>query len=369
MTTSPAIRVLVIDDSAVVRQTLREILLSDPEIAEVETAADGVIGEARLQRFTPDVITLDLEMPRMDGFTFLKHLMREQPRPVVVCSSHSAVDNDAGLKALDAGAVDIITKPRMDVRRFFEESRIQIIDAVKAAAGARVSPRRLRPSAPSGPAVQNADAMVAAPSRHGRTGPVTEPLLVVGASTGGTTALLTLLQGLPADAPATLMVQHMPARFTGAFAQRLDSLCPMKVREAADGDRVTRGTALLAPGDRHLIVNRAGDGYRVSVKDGPLVCRHRPSVEVLFRSAARYAGANAVGVILTGMGGDGANGMKEMHDAGALTLAQNRETCVVFGMPNTAIARGGVDQVLPIDAIAPAVLRAVRSRHGRHAVA
>jgi two-component system, chemotaxis family, protein-glutamate methylesterase/glutaminase len=368
MTMTP-IRVLVIDDSAVVRQTLREILLSDPEIAEVEVAADGVMGEARLERFTPDVITLDLEMPRMDGLTFLKKLMEARPRPVVVCSSHSAVDNEAGLRALDAGAVDIITKPRVDLRRFFEESRIRIIDAVKAAAGARVSPRRSRPSEPSRPSAQNADAMVEAPLRHGRTGPVTEPLLVVGASTGGTSALLTLLQGLPADGPATLMVQHMPARFTGAFAERLDSLCPMRVREAADGDRVTRGAALLAPGDRHIILNRAAGQYRVSVKDGPLVCRHRPSVEVLFRSAARYAGANAVGVILTGMGSDGANGMKEMHDAGAVTLAQDRETCVVFGMPNTAIARGGVDQVLPIDAIAPAVLRAVRSRQGRHAVA
>ncbi len=342
------IRVLIIDDSAVVRQTLAEILQSDPQIEVMGTAADPYIASDRIKEEIPDVITLDVEMPRMDGLNFLKIIMSQRPVPVVMCSSLTERGSETALKAIEYGAVEIILKPRLGTKSFLEESRIRICDAVKAAAQARVRPIQERARTPQ-PKL-SADAILAKPSSHAmlRT---TEKVVAVGASTGGTEALRVFLEAMPADAPGIVIVQHMPEGFTRSFAKRLDSLCRINVKEAEDNDTVIRGRALIAPGNRHLLLKRSGARYYVELKDGPLVSRHRPSVDVLFRSAARYAGNNAVGVILTGMGDDGASGMKEMKDAGAYTIAQDEATCVVFGMPNEAIKRGGVAVVLPLDEI------------------
>ncbi len=342
------IRVLIIDDSAVVRQTLAEILQSDPQIEVMGTAADPYIASDRIKEEVPDVITLDVEMPRMDGLNFLKIIMSQRPVPVVMCSSLTERGSETALKAIEYGAVEIILKPRLGTKSFLEESRIRICDAVKAAAQARVRPIQERARTPQ-PKL-SADAILAKPSSHAmlRT---TEKVVAVGASTGGTEALRVFLEAMPADAPGIVIVQHMPEGFTRSFAKRLDSLCRINVKEAEDNDTVIRGRALIAPGNRHLLLKRSGARYYVELKDGPLVSRHRPSVDVLFRSAARYAGNNAVGVILTGMGDDGASGMKEMKDAGAYTIAQDEATCVVFGMPNEAIKRGGVAVVLPLDEI------------------
>ena len=342
------IRVLIIDDSAVVRQTLAEILQSDPQIEVMGTAADPYIASDRIKEEIPDVITLDVEMPRMDGLNFLKIIMSQRPVPVVMCSSLTERGSETALKAIEYGAVEIILKPRLGTKSFLEESRIRICDAVKAAAQARVRPIQERARTPQ-PKL-SADAILAKPSSHAmlRT---TEKVVAVGASTGGTEALRVFLEAMPADAPGIVIVQHMPEGFTRSFAKRLDSLCRINVKEAEDNDTVIRGRALIAPGNRQLLLKRSGARYYVELKDGPLVSRHRPSVDVLFRSAARYAGNNAVGVILTGMGDDGASGMKEMKDAGAYTIAQDEATCVVFGMPNEAIKRGGVAVVLPLDEI------------------
>ena len=342
------IRVLIIDDSAVVRQTLAEILQSDPQIEVMGTAADPYIASDRIKEEVPDVITLDVEMPRMDGLNFLKIIMSQRPVPVVMCSSLTERGSETALKAIEYGAVEIILKPRLGTKSFLEESRIRICDAVKAAAQARVRPIQERARTPQ-PKL-SADAILAKPSSHAmlRT---TEKVVAVGASTGGTEALRVFLEAMPADAPGIVIVQHMPEGFTRSFAKRLDSLCRINVKEAEDNDTVIRGRALIAPGNRHLLLKRSGARYYVELKDGPLVSRHRPSVDVLFRSAARYAGNNPVGVILTGMGDDGASGMKEMKDAGAYTIAQDEATCVVFGMPNEAIKRGGVAVVLPLDEI------------------
>ena len=342
------IRVLIIDDSAVVRQTLAEILQSDPQIEVMGTAADPYIASDRIKEEIPDVITLDVEMPRMDGLNFLKIIMSQRPVPVVMCSSLTERGSETALKAIEYGAVEIILKPRLGTKSFLEESRIRICDAVKAAAQARVRPIQERARTPQ-PKL-SADAILAKPSSHAmlRT---PEKVVAVGASTGGTEALRVCLEAMPAEAPGIVIVQHMPEGFTRSFAKRLDSLCRINVKEAEDNDTVIRGRALIAPGNRHLLLKRSGARYYVELKDGPLVSRHRPSVDVLFRSAARYAGNNAVGVILTGMGDDGASGMKEMKDAGAYTIAQDEATCVVFGMPNEAIKRGGVAVVLPLDEI------------------
>jgi len=345
-------RVLIVDDSAVVRQALEEILNSDPEIEVIATAADPVIAAEKLRREVPDVITLDVEMPRMDGITFLRKLMTQHPLPVVMCSSLTLDGAETTLRALEYGAVEIITKPRMGTKQFLEEARVRICDAVKAAARARVQPLARR-------AVERkltADVIMARPSGHAMAA-TTEKVVLVGASTGGTEALHDFLQALPPDAPGTVIVQHMPEHFTAAFAQRLDGVCQVEVREAAAHDGVVRGRALIAPGNRHTLLQRSGARYYVDVKDGPLVCRHRPSVDVLFRSGARYAGANAVAVIMTGMGDDGAQGLLELKEAGAHTIAQDESTCVVFGMPQEAIKRGAVDRVLPLPAIAGAVLQ------------
>ena len=343
--------VLIVDDSAIVRQTLREVLCSDPEIEVMTPAPDPFIAVERMRSQRPDVITLDIEMPRMDGLTFLREIMSQDPIPVVICSSLAEEGTQSALKALEYGAVDIIAKPRLGTRQFLEDARVLLCQAVKAAAYARS--RRPRPVRAVEPKL-TADAILAPGS--GAMAETTEKIVTVGASTGGTEALRLLLESLPADTPGIVIVQHMPELFTRAFAERLDTLCAITVKEAETNDSVIRGRALIAPGNHHLLLKRSGARYYVEVKDGPLVCRHRPSVDVLFRSAARYAGQNAVGVIMTGMGDDGARGMLEMKQAGAFTIAQDEATSVVFGMPKEAIRLGGVDKVLPLSSIPDAVL-------------
>jgi two-component system chemotaxis response regulator CheB len=350
------IRVLVVDDSAVVRQTLTAVLESDPEIEVAGTAGDPFVAAERIRGEMPDVITLDIEMPRMDGLTFLKKLMAQHPIPVVICSSLAEEGAQSALEALEYGAVEIVAKPRLGVRQFLEESRISICQAVKAAAGAR--PRRVTAQRTVEPKL-TADAVLARASHA--MAQTTEKVVMIGASTGGTEALKTVLESLPPDTPGIVIVQHMPELFTRAFAARLDGLCAISVKEAESNDTVIRGRALIAPGNHHLLLQRSGARYYVEVKDGPLVCRHRPSVDVLFRSAARYAGPNAVGVILTGMGDDGARGMLEMKQAGAKTIAQDEASCVVFGMPKEAIKLNGVDRVLPLGSIGAAMLEVARS--------
>ncbi|MDA8083635.1 MAG: chemotaxis response regulator protein-glutamate methylesterase [Nitrospiraceae bacterium] len=357
MSARKKISVLIVDDSAVVRQTLSEILTSDPEIEVMATAADPFIAAERLKEAVPDVITLDVEMPRMDGLTFLHKIMSQHPIPVVMCSSLTEEGSETALRALEYGAVEIIQKPRMGTKQFIEESRMRICDAVKAAAVARVRPISKIPLKVT-PKL-TADAIIEKPSSRAMV-QTTEKVVVVGASTGGTEALRVFLEMMPPDAPGIVIVQHMPENFTTAFSKRLDGLCAITVKEAADNDSVIRGRALIAPGNRHLLLKRSGARYYVEIKDGPLVSRHRPSVDVLFRSAARYAGKNAVAAIMTGMGDDGARGMQELKQAGAYTIAQDEASCVVFGMPKEAIKLGCVDKVTPLEAIASVVLREAR---------
>jgi two-component system chemotaxis response regulator CheB len=351
----PKIRVLIVDDSAVVRQTLKDVLSEDPDIEVIGTASDPFVAAERMRQEAPDVITLDIEMPRMDGLTFLQKIMSQHPIPVVICSSLAEEGAQSTLKALEYGAVEIVAKPRLGARQFLEDSRVLLCQAVKAASAARLrvpTPRRaVEPKL-------TADAVLARPT--GAMVETTDKVVAIGASTGGTEALRALLEVLPLDAPGIVIVQHMPEMFTRAFANRLDGLCQISVKEAESNDTVLRGRALIAPGNHHLLLKRSGARYYVDIKDGPLVSRHRPSVDVLFRSAARYAGRNAVGVIMTGMGDDGARGMGEMKEAGAATIAQDEATSVVFGMPNEAIKRGAVDEVLPLDAIADSILRRAR---------
>lgn len=347
------IRVLVVDDSALVRQTLSDILSSDPDLEVMAAVSDPYIAAKRLRTEVPDVMTLDIEMPRMDGITFLQKIMRQHPMPVVICSSMAANGSENALRAMASGAVEIIEKPKVGTRAFLEESRMQVCDVIKAATLVKVKPL------PAPLIVEKkltADAVIEK-TVIPRTIQTTEKIVIVGASTGGTEALRVFLMALPQDAPGTVIVQHMPEHFTRAFSQRLDSLCRIEVKEAEDGDRVLRGRVLIAPGNRHTLLKRSGARYYVEVRDGPLVCRHRPSVDVLFRSAARYAGVNAVGVLMTGMGDDGARGMLEMKAAGGYTIAQDETTSVIFGMPQEAIKLGGVDKVRPLERIAGTVLR------------
>lgn len=346
------IKVLIVDDSALVRQTLQDILSADAHIEVMGTASDPFAAAEKIKREIPDVITLDVEMPRMDGITFLQKLMTQHPIPVVICSSLTDSHSETTLKALEYGAVEIIQKPLLGTKQFLEESRVRICDAVKAAAQAKV--RHLTERRKVEPKL-TADAVIAKPTRAMIE--TTEKVVVVGASTGGTEALRVFLEVLPPDAPPIAIVQHMPEHFTAAFAKRLDGICRISVKEAEDNDTLIRGRALVAPGNRHMLLKRSGARYYVEIKDGPLVCRHRPSVDVLFRSAARYAGKNCVGVIMTGMGDDGAKGMAEMKEAGAMTIAQDEKSCVVFGMPNEAIKRGAVDRVVSLGNIAGELLR------------
>lgn len=350
------ITVLIVDDSAIVRQTLADVLSSDPEIEVMAKASDPFLAAEHISRRVPDVILLDVEMPRMDGLTFLQKIMSQHPIPVVICSSLAASGSDTALRALEYGAVEIILKPRLGAKQFLEEAKISICDAVKAAAAAQV--KRLSFLQRDVPPKLTADAVLAK-AGIGRDAMLktTEKVVVVGASTGGTEAIKDFLTALPLDAPGIVIVQHMPENFTTAFSQRLDAMCHISVKEAETNDTVLRGRALIAPGNHHLLLKRSGARYYVEVKDGPLVSRHRPSVDVLFRSAARYAGPNAIGVIMTGMGDDGAKGMLEMKEAGAVTIAQDEDSCVVFGMPKKAIDLGAVDKVLPLPSIAGAVMR------------
>ncbi len=350
------IKVLIVDDSALVRQTLTDVLSSDPEIEIVGAAADPFAAAKKMETIVPDVISLDVEMPRMDGITFLRKIMTQRPIPVVICSTLTETGAETTLKALEYGAVDIITKPKVGAKQFLQESRIRICDAVKAAGRAnlrKVKPKKAMEVQPK----LGADAVIPGPPGKAMV-QTTERVNVVGASTGGTEALKVYLEAMPRNSPAIAIVQHMPEKFTAAFAQRLDTTCQITVKEAADGDTMLRGQALVAPGNKHMLLKRSGARYYVEIKDGPLVSRHRPSVDVLFRSAARYAGKNAVGVIMTGMGDDGAQGMKEMHDAGAHTIAQDEATCVVYGMPQEAVKAGGVDKSLPLQDLAMAVVKA-----------
>jgi two-component system chemotaxis response regulator CheB len=352
------LQVLVVDDSAVIRQIVTAILSREAGVS-VTTAPDPLVAMDKMSRVRPDVIVLDLEMPRMDGLTFLHKIMSEDPIPVVVCSSFTGAGTAAAVLAMEEGAVEIVTKPKLGLREFFEESAVVFVDAVRAAARARLStPSGMERSTPP---KLSADAVIP-PVRKLRPLADADTVVAVGASTGGTDALREVLHRLPADAPGFVIVQHMPERFTKALAERLNRACRIEVREAQHGDRVTAGRALIAPGNRHLMLDRRGSSYTVKVVDGPLVSRHRPSVDVLFRSVAQVAGPNAVGVIMTGMGDDGAQGMVELKRAGAATIAQDEATSVVFGMPGEAIARGVVDEVLPLGTIPDAVLRRAASR-------
>jgi two-component system chemotaxis response regulator CheB len=347
------IRVLVVDDSAVVRQAMIELLSMDDDIEVVGSASDPFIAAKKMEEEVPDVITLDIEMPRMDGLTFLRKIMNQHPVPVVICSSLAIEGSESTLKALEYGAIEIITKPKLGTKKFLMESQIRICDAVKAASHTGVKRKFLWETvvAPK----LSADVIMAKPN-HNFMVETTEKVVVVGASTGGTEALRVLLESLPLDSPGIVIVQHMPEHFTRTFAKRLDSLCKITVKEAENGDSIIRGRALIAPGNYHMLLKRSGARYYIEIKDGPLVSRHRPSVDVLFRSTARYAGKNAVAVIMTGMGDDGAKGMLELRETGAETIAQDEKSCVVFGMPNEAIKLGCVEKVVPLDQIARQIL-------------
>lgn len=348
------IKVLVVDDSASVRQTLTQILESDPALQVIAAVSDPFFAAQKIEQSIPDVITLDVEMPRMDGITFLRKLMSQHPIPVVICSSLTERGAETTLKAMEYGAVEIIQKPRVGTRQFLEEASIRICDAVKAAA--KANPRHIAATELKVRPKLTADAVIPALTSQAMVR-TTEKVVAVGASTGGTEALRIFLEAMPEDAPGIVIVQHMPENFTAAFAKRIDSLCKISVKEGEDGDTVIPGRAIIAPGNKHMLLKRSGARYYVEIKDGPLVSRHRPSVDVLFRSTARYAGKNAVGIIMTGMGDDGAKGMLEMHQNGAYTIAQDENSCVVFGMPKEAIQLGGVDKVLPLTHIPSYLLR------------
>ena len=354
---SNKIRVLIVDDSAVVRQTLSQIISSDPQLEVMGTASDPYFAAKKIADEVPDVITLDVEMPRMDGLTFLKKIMTQHPIPVLIISSLTQKGTETALRALELGAVDIITKPQLNTKLFFEESKIMICDAVKAAAQSRVSRKRITLDPHHVEPKYSADVVLPRATSNMSMIKTTEYVIAVGASTGGTEALTTFLKAMPLDTPGIVIVQHMPEKFTTSFAARLNEICKITVKEAQNGDSVIRGQALIAPGNYHMLLKRSGARYYVEVKEGPLVNRHRPSVDVLFRSTARYAGANAVGVIMTGMGDDGAKGLLEMKEAGAKTIAQDEKSCVVFGMPKEAIKLGCVDKILPLDEIAAQVIK------------
>ena len=351
---SAEIKVLIVDDSAVVRQVLTALLDGVSGIKVIGSAPDPIFAMKRMESQWPDVILLDIKMPRMDGITFLKKLMSERPTPVVICSILTERDAEVTIQAMRAGAVDIITKPNINLSGFLQDSQSAIIDIVKAAAQSSLIRRS---TLISDHAATNTGNLFSAdhlePAQQ-----ATDRVIVIGVSTGGTQALEFLFTRLPRNAPPIVVVQHMPEHFTAAFAKRLDGLCQVTVKEAEQNDKALPGIVLIAKGGKHLLLQRSGAQYRVDVKDGPLVSRQCPSVDVLFRSSAQAAGANAVGIILTGMGDDGASGMKDMHDAGALTIAQDEASCIVYGMPKEAVKLGAVDGVLPLSAIPQLIIRA-----------
>lgn len=355
------IKVMVVDDSAVVRQVLTALLSEASGIDVIYAVADPLLAMERMKIQWPDVIVLDVEMPKMDGITFLKKIMRERPTPVIICSTLTEKGAQTTVEALAAGAFTIITKPKLGLKQFLNESSRDLVAAVREAASANV--HRLVARRTPGPTVQvkhSADVILALGDNHAMV-QTTERIVAIGTSTGGTVALEEVLTALPRVSPGIIIVQHMPEKFTAAFASRLDGLCQVNVREAQNNDRVIQGCALIAPGGRHMLLRRTGAQYFVEVRDGPLVNRHRPSVDVLFRSVAKCAGSNALGVIMTGMGDDGAAGLLEMRKAGARTVAQNEESCVVYGMPKEAVGRGAVEKSVPLNAIAKEILQQLRA--------
>ena len=338
------IKVMVVDDSAVVRQVVASLLAQDPAIEVICAVADPLLAMARMKTQWPDVIVLDIEMPRMDGITFLKKIMAERPTPVVICSTLTEKGAQTSMAALAAGAVATVTKPKIGLKQFLIDASDDLISAVKTAARANVKPLKAV-------ARQNADVVLPSADRQTAMLQTTQRVVALGTSTGGTQALEVVLKLLPRVCPGIVIVQHMPALFTAEFARRLNGLCQIEVKEAENNDRVVPGRALIAPGGKHMLLRRNGAQYFIEVMDGPLVNRHRPSVDVLFRSVANCAGANALGVIMTGMGDDGAAGLLEMRKAGAHTLAQDEESCVVYGMPKEAIKRGGVERTVALGSI------------------
>jgi two-component system, chemotaxis family, protein-glutamate methylesterase/glutaminase len=353
------IEVMIVDDSAVVRQVLSEVLKADPAIDVICAVADPLLAMERMKVRWPQVIVLDVEMPRMDGLTFLRKIMSERPTPVVICSTLTEQGAATTMEALSAGAVSIVTKPKLGMRRFIEDSSADLASVVKAAAHANVKRLAARQPRVAEPLVVTPKLSVDAvlPAAEGKAMQrTTERVVAIGTSTGGTQALEEVLVQLPRGAPGIAIVQHMPEKFTAAFSQRLDNVCEIEVREARHGERLLPGHALIAPGGRHIALRRSGAYYYVDVIDGPLVNRHRPSVDVLFRSTARCAGPNALGIIMTGMGDDGARGLKEMRDAGSATVAQDEASCVVFGMPREAIRMGGAQRVQPLSEMARSIM-------------
>lgn len=335
-----AIKVLIVDDSAIVRKILSQELASDPGIEVVGTAPDPYIARDKIVQLNPDVLTLDVEMPRMDGITFLTKLMKARPMPVIVLSSLTPEGSKSALAALEAGAVDVMSKPGSSYT--VTDVCLALIERIKAVAHARVVYRE--------PMTSKKSVAVTAMAE------TTDKIFAIGASTGGVQALTAVLTMMPSNAPGTLIVQHMPAQFTKSFAQRLNSLCQVEIREAQDGEHVIPGRVLIAPGGYHMVLQRSGASYYVAIKDGPLVCHQKPSVEVMFNSVAKYAGSNAIGAILTGMGDDGADGLLAMRKAGARTVGQDEASCVVYGMPKAAFEKGGVEKVVPLDRITQTML-------------
>jgi two-component system, chemotaxis family, protein-glutamate methylesterase/glutaminase len=350
------INVLIVDDSAVVRQVLSGLLGEDPAINVLAAVTDPIFAMERMKMHWPDVIVLDVEMPRMDGITFLRKIMEERPTPVVICSTLTEAGAETTMQALSAGAVSIVAKPKVGLKRFMEDASSDIAEVVKTAARANMKRIKSLPVAKSIQVSPKLTADAVLPPGAGAMAQTTERIVAIGTSTGGTQALELVLTALPRVCPGIVIVQHMPEKFTAAFAQRLDSLCQIEVREAKSNDRVIPGLALIAPGGKHMMLKRSGAYYHVDVVDGPLVNRHRPSVDVLFRSVAKAAGRNATGIIMTGMGDDGAAGLLEMRNADAKTYAQDEESCVVFGMPKEAIKRGGVEKVIALQNVRSVIL-------------
>jgi two-component system chemotaxis response regulator CheB len=345
-----AIKVMIVDDSAVVRQVLTKLLAAAPGIEVQHAVSDPLLAMERMKTQWPDVIVLDVEMPRMDGITFLRKIMSERPTPVVICSTLTEKNAKTTVETLSAGAVAIVTKPKLDLKKYLYDSIDDIVSAVRDAACANVSKLARHAPAPAVTAKHTADVIL--PPMDGRAMTrTTERVVAMGTSTGGTQALEDVLTRLPRVTPGIVIVQHMPEKFTAAFAQRLDTICKITVKEAQTNDRVAPGRALIAPGGKHMLLRRSGAQYFVEVIDGPLVNRHRPSVDVLFRSVAKAAGVNALGIIMTGMGDDGAAGLLEMRKAGARTIAQDESSCVVYGMPKEAVKRGAVEKTVPLDLI------------------